>query len=77
VGHYDSSLPVESSDELGQLARNFNDMAAVWEQSEQARRRWVADISHELRTPLAVLRVNQNSFNKIQAIHIDFIKSIG
>ena len=56
VGHYDSRLPVESNDELGQLALNFNDMAAAWEQSEQARRRWVADISHELRTPLAVLR---------------------
>jgi len=56
VGRYDSRLPVESTDELGQLARDFNDMAAALEQSEQARRRWVADISHELRTPLAVLR---------------------
>jgi two-component system sensor histidine kinase BaeS len=56
VGRYDSRLPIESTDELGQLARDFNDMAAALEQSEQARRRWVADISHELRTPLAVLR---------------------
>ena len=56
VGRYDSRLPVESTDELGQLARDFNDMAAALEQSEQTRRRWVADISHELRTPLAVLR---------------------
>jgi two-component system, OmpR family, sensor histidine kinase BaeS len=56
VGRYDIRLPVESSDELGQLARDFNDMAAALEQSEQARRRWVADISHELRTPLTVLR---------------------
>ena len=56
MGRYDSRLPVESADELGQLARDFNDMAAALEQSEQARRRWVADISHELRTPLAVLR---------------------
>ena len=56
VGRYDSRLPVESNDELGQLARDFNDMAVALEQSEQARRRWVADISHELRTPLAVLR---------------------
>jgi two-component system sensor histidine kinase BaeS len=56
VGRYDIRLPVESADELGQLARDFNDMAAALEQSEQARRRWVADISHELRTPLAVLR---------------------
>ncbi|HEY8034368.1 MAG TPA: ATP-binding protein [Methylobacter sp.] len=56
AGSYDIRLPVESSDELGQLALNFNDMAAALEQSEQSRRRWVADISHELRTPLAVLR---------------------
>src|SRR5690606_36622369 len=28
------------------------------QQSEQARRRWVADISHELRTPLAVLQAD-------------------
>lgn len=56
VGKYDVRLPIDSVDELGQLARDFNDMAAALEQSEQARRRWVADISHELRTPLAVMR---------------------
>ncbi|PKM11979.1 MAG: two-component sensor histidine kinase [Gammaproteobacteria bacterium HGW-Gammaproteobacteria-3] len=56
VGRYNIRLPVESGDELGQLAQDFNEMAAALEYSEQARRRWVADISHELRTPLAVLR---------------------
>ena len=56
IGRYDLRLPVESADELGQLARDFNEMAAALQQSEQARQRWVADISHELRTPLAVLR---------------------
>jgi len=56
VGAYSIRLPVESADELGQLARDFNDMAAALEQSELTRRRWVADISHELRTPLAVLQ---------------------
>ncbi|NOT10708.1 MAG: HAMP domain-containing protein [Methylococcaceae bacterium] len=56
VGRYSIRLPVESTDELGQLARDFNEMAAALEQSEQARRRWMADISHELRTPLAILR---------------------
>src|SRR5690606_27152192 len=56
TGDYKTRLPVTSKDEMGQLALNFNDMAAALEQAEQSRRRWVADISHELRTPLAVLR---------------------
>ncbi|MGZ8189391.1 MAG: ATP-binding protein [Methylosarcina sp.] len=56
VGRYDVRLPVESGDELGQLARDYNDVAEALARSEQARRRWMADISHELRTPLAVLR---------------------
>ncbi|MGR9037440.1 MAG: ATP-binding protein [Gammaproteobacteria bacterium] len=56
AGRYDTRLPVESGDELSQLARDFNDMAQAMEQAEQSRRRWIADISHELRTPLSVLR---------------------
>lgn len=56
TGDYKARLPVTSQDEMGQLALNFNDMAAALGQAEQSRRRWVADISHELRTPLAVLR---------------------
>lgn len=56
AGRYETRVPVESSDELGQLARDFNDLAHTLEKNERARRQWVADISHELRTPLAVLR---------------------
>lgn len=55
-GKYSVRVPVATSDELGQLARDFNSMALALEQNEKARRQWVADISHELRTPLSVLR---------------------
>lgn len=55
-GEYDIRVPTGSGDELGQLARDFNQLAKTLESNEQLRRRWVADISHELRTPLAVLR---------------------
>ncbi|MGD9947879.1 MAG: ATP-binding protein [Desulfobulbus sp.] len=55
-GKYDIRVPTGSGDELGQLARDFNQLAQTLERNEQLRRRWVADISHELRTPLAVLR---------------------
>jgi two-component system sensor histidine kinase BaeS len=55
-GHFDLRLPAHRSDELGDLARHFNALAARLAGAEQARRQWVADTSHELRTPLAVLR---------------------
>ena len=56
AGDYAVRLPLERSDELGDLARHFNVLAERLDQAEGARRQWVADTSHELRTPLAVLR---------------------
>jgi two-component system sensor histidine kinase BaeS len=56
AGDYGVRLPLERSDELGDLARHFNVLAERLDQAEGARRQWVADTSHELRTPLAVLR---------------------
>ena len=57
-GHYDERVNVpthalEHTDELGELALNFNRMAARLARTEEARREWLADISHEMRTPLA------------------------
>ena len=56
LGNYETRLPVKSSDEIGQLAQDINDLARALHKTEQSRRQWVADISHELRTPLSVLR---------------------
>lgn len=56
AGEFSVRVPIASSDELGQLAGDFNVLALALEKNEQARRQWVADISHELRTPLTVLR---------------------
>ena len=56
AGQYTVRVPVQSADELGRLARDFNELAQTLEKTEQNRRQWVADISHELRTPLSVLR---------------------
>ena len=55
-GKFDTRVTGDSSDELGQLSRDFNTLAMTLEKNETARRQWVADISHELRTPLSVLR---------------------
>jgi two-component system sensor histidine kinase BaeS len=56
AGDYASRIEVGANDELGTLARDFNQLAQALEHNERARRTFMADISHELRTPLAVLR---------------------
>jgi heavy metal sensor kinase len=45
-----------SDDELGQLARVFNDTLARLELAFEQLRRFTSDASHELRTPLAMIR---------------------
>ncbi|WP_414446950.1 ATP-binding protein [Burkholderia sp. 22PA0099] len=55
-GQYAVRVPERGSDELSQLAVDFNKLAASLAAAERARRDFFADISHELRTPLAVLR---------------------
>jgi heavy metal sensor kinase len=50
-------LPVENEeDELGHLARAFNEMLSRIESSFEQLRRFTSDASHELRTPLAAIR---------------------
>jgi two-component system sensor histidine kinase BaeS len=43
-------------DEIGHLARSFNEMADRLVQAEQVRRTMLTDIAHELRTPLTNVR---------------------
>jgi two-component system sensor histidine kinase BaeS len=54
--NFDTRIDVNTKDEIGQLAADFNRMAQTLQNYEIMRRQWISDISHELRTPLAVLR---------------------
>ena len=56
AGRFDTRLDIDRSDELGELAAHFNQLAERLESAERMRRDWVADTSHELRTPVSVLR---------------------
>lgn len=46
----------ERVDEIGRLARSFNEMAAELQHADQMRRDMVANVSHELRTPVSALQ---------------------
>ena len=52
AGKFDQPTPVDSTDELGQLAAAFNDMQRQLAQLEHARKQFIATASHELRTPV-------------------------
>jgi len=52
---FDFEMNITSKDELGDLARNFVEMASTLKAYEQKQSRWISDISHELRTPLSVI----------------------
>jgi signal transduction histidine kinase len=52
AGDFDQPIPVDSGDELGQLAVAFNQMQRQLAQLESAREKFIATASHELRTPI-------------------------
>ena len=60
-GQFATRLSIRRSDELGELADTFNQVAARLEDTEHWRQQWVADTSHELRTPLSVLRAQMEA----------------
>jgi signal transduction histidine kinase len=57
-GNYDRRVRSTSRDEVGELARAFNQMAADLAETDRVRRDLVANVSHELRTPIAALQAN-------------------
>jgi len=58
AGRLDERVSVGSSDEIGNLADSFNEMAGSLESAERAKKQMIADVSHELRTPLTAVRTS-------------------
>jgi signal transduction histidine kinase len=51
-GDFTQQIPIDSQDELGQLARTFNEMQRRLARLDSARKEFIANASHELRTPI-------------------------
>ncbi len=47
---------INSKDEIGELAKSFNDLLDRLNQSFKREQQFIADVAHELKTPLATLR---------------------
>ena len=65
-------VPVGSErDELGQLARTFNEMLGSLEAAQVAQQRFVADASHEIRAPLTAIQANLELLDRADALTPD------
>src|SRR5581483_3959786 len=56
AGDYSRRVAASSRDEVGELARAFNVMAAELAETDRIRRDLIANVSHELRTPITALQ---------------------
>lgn len=55
-GALDHRLPITSTDELGDLAQEFNIMAEKLQELDRLKQDFVSNVTHELRSPLTSLR---------------------
>lgn len=62
-GDFSKRVAIRSQDEIGQMARSFNQMVDQMEAWEDARNDFLANVSHELRSPLTTLRGFINAMN--------------
>ena len=82
-GQYAHRVTETSNDEIGDLSRSINTLAASLEKNLDARRQWLAEVSHELRTPVAILQgeleaiqdgVQRLDQNAITSLHVETMR---
>ncbi len=80
-GDYEYRVKVAGSDELALLSEEFNTLTDRLQETEEIRKRFVADASHELKTPLASIRLLSDSILQNETIEMDtvqeFVNDIG
>lgn len=76
-GDFSQRTGIQRNDDIGALARSFDQMTETLERNEESRRQLFADIAHELRTPLAVIRSTVQALGdgvyKPSAAHVETV----
>ena len=72
AGSYSQRVPVQTKDEIGQLARNFNRMASAVEthvntlqEQNERQKLFTGAVTHELKTPLTSLLLNVTTLRTV------------
>lgn len=55
-GELGGTVSIQSKDEIGRLAENFNQMSRELHRIDKGRMQFIGDVSHELKTPLASMK---------------------
>ena len=80
-GAYSHRADASGTDEIAQIAAEFNSLTDRLQTTEDARRRFVSDASHELKTPLAGIRLLTDSILQTDQMDMetvrDFVTDIG
>lgn len=81
AGAYSHRADIRGTDEIAQIAQEFNSLTDRLQTTESARRRFVSDASHELKTPLAAIRLLTDSILQTEDIDWsttrEFVSDIG
>ena len=80
-GSYSHRAQISGSDEIAQIAGEFNSLTGRLQTTEEARRRFVSDASHEMKTPLAGIKLLTDSILQTEDIDPattrEFVADIG